>query len=186
MAATVVSNELFGAPGMSDPVVFHPGLVGITRKVDFAAANADASKAYAFIAVPKGFVITGIFAQENEACAAGTLTFKIADAADSASDKAVGSAVTVGGSALARSAQNLATPVVADEGAIVSLISSVKQTDGNVDVAIYGYTPWGDSLGNVVTPDYRASGQSASDAEDNRAGQDPFLKAQMAKMTMDA
>jgi hypothetical protein len=136
MAATVVSNELFGAPGMSDTVVFHPGLVGITRKISFAAANADASKAYAFIAVPKGFVITGLFAEETEACKAGTLTFKIADAADSANDKAVGSAVTVGGSAPARVAQNLATPVVANEGAIVSLISSVAQTDGTVDVEV--------------------------------------------------
>lgn len=184
MAATVVSNELFGAPGMSDPVVFHPGLVGITRKVSFAAAHADASKAYAFIAVPKGFVITGLFAEETEACKAGTLTFKIADAADSANDKAVGSAVTVGGSAPARVAQNLATPVVANEGAIVSLISSVAQTDGTVDVAIYGYTPWGDSLGNVVTPDYRASGQTEADAEANRAGEDPFLTAQAAKTSI--
>lgn len=182
MAATVVDNTLFGAAGVSDPVVFHPGLVGITRKLNFTASNAAASTAYSFIAVPKGFVITGLFAQENAKCDSGTLTMKIADAADSTKDAAVGSAITVGASALARAAQNLATPIVLNEGAVIYITSSVKQEDGEVDIAVYGYTPWGDSLDNVVTPGYRASGQTTNDAESNRAGTDPFLVAQAAKI----
>lgn len=182
MAATVVDNTLFGAPGVSDPVVFHPGLVGITRKVNFAAANAKAGTAYAFVAVPKGFVVTGLFVQETSKCASGTLAFKIADAADSTKDVSVGSAVTVGGATLVREAQNLATPVVADDGAVLCIVANADQEEGGVDVAVYGYTPWGDSLDNVVTPDYRASGQSDTDAADNRAGTDPFLVAQAAKI----
>ena len=185
MAATVVNQTIFGAPGVSDPVMFNPGLVGITRKIDFSATNVTASTYHAFIAVPKGFVITGAFVQENKKCAAGNLSFKIADAADSTNDKAVGSAVTVGGTTLARSAQNATSPIVLNDGAIVSLTTSVAQSKGEVEVAIYGYTPWGDSLDNVITPDYR-TGQSADDEAKNRAGKDPFLDAQAAKMNLQA
>lgn len=184
MASTpnTVVNTAFGAPGVSDPIMFHPGLVGIRRHVNFGVTNLTASTFYALFGLPKAFVPTGIFVEETSKCSASTtLTLKIADATDADNDKTLGAAVNVGGSALARATKvgTLGTNsfIVLDEGAIVSLVPGANLTGGAVNIVVYGYTPYGDSLGNVVTPDYRASGQSSADAAANRAGTDPYDEA---------
>ena len=177
MASTpnVVDVTKFGEGGVADPVLFHPGLDAIKRKVNFKATNLTASTYYALFGLPKAFVVTGIFVEETKKCSASTtLTLKIADASDGDNDKTLGAAVNVGGSTLARTAKvgTLGTNsfIVLDEGAIVSLVPGANLTGGEVNVVVYGYVPYGDGLGNVVTPDYREDGQYAT----NAAGIDPW------------
>ena len=165
----VVDTTKFGKGGVADPVLFHPGLDAIKRKVNFKATNLTASTYYALFGLPKAFVVTGIFVEETKKCSASTtLTLKIADASDGDNDKTLGAAVNVGGSTLARTAKvgTLGTNsfIVLDEGAIVSLVPGANLTGGEVNVVVYGYVPYGDGLGNVVTPDYREDGQYATNA----------------------
>ena len=42
---TTVNKTKFGASGVGDPVVFHPGLVGIKRSVDFGVLGAASGTA---------------------------------------------------------------------------------------------------------------------------------------------
>ena len=156
----------FGAGGISDPVLFHPGLDAIKRKVDFSAVNLSKDEAYALFGLPKAFVVTGIFVEETKKCsAAATLTLK-------AGTTTLGEAVNVGGSTLARTAK-LGTAAVLNEGSVVSLTANSAIIDGVANIVVYGYTPYGDSLGNIVTPDYRESGQTQT----NVAGIDPWQEA---------
>ena len=170
-----VNETAFGAGGVADPVLFHPGLDAIKRKVNFKATNLTASTFYALFGLPKAFVVTGIFVEETKKCSASTtLTLKVADKTDGDADKTLGAAVNVGGSTLARTTKlgTLGTNsfIVLDEGAIVSLVPGANLTGGEVNIVVYGYVPYGDGLGNVVTPDYRKSGQT----EQNVAGVDPW------------
>ena len=72
--ALTVNNTLFGAPGVSDPVMFHPGLVGIKRKVNFAKTPFAAGTSYALFGLPKAFVATGAFVEETAKCPAVNIT----------------------------------------------------------------------------------------------------------------
>ena len=173
MAVSTVDNTLFGAPGVSDPYAFEPGLVGIKRRINFNVANASAA-AYAFIPVPKGMVITGVRFEEAVKCgASGNLSLAICDG--SAADIAVGTAVAVGGSALACSVQNLATPVVVAKNSVVCLVPSAAQTAGSVIVTVLGYLADGESIEAVdlALPTWRA-GQTQDQFEANVSGGDAY------------
>ena len=174
MATPVTVDEtLFGADGVCDPVMFHPGLVGIKRKVNFSVTNATSGASYALFGLPKAFVVTGAFLEETEKCNAGTIALKVHNKTDSTNDKTVLAATNVGGSVLARGAAQLGTAVVLNDGDIVSMIatpSSGNMVKGEVNLVVYGHTPYGDSLGNVVTPDYRSIVQP----HQNTAGLDPW------------
>lgn len=171
---TEVDTTLFGNAGVADPVLFHPGLDAIKRKVNFAAAKPTSAGTYALFGLPKAFVVTGVFLEETKKCTAGTIGLIVADSADSSSDVTILSGTAVGGSALVRGAAQLSTAVVLDEGAIVSLVPTATSGDtfdeGEVNVVVYGYTPYGDGLDNIVTPGYRESGQTQT----NVAGVDPW------------
>lgn len=178
MAATEVSKDLFGAPGVSDPYVFEPGLVGIKRRINFNVANTAAGTVYEFLPLPKGMVVTAVRVEEVTSggkCAAGTVTMKICDASESSADKAVGSAVTVGGSTAACSVQNLATPVVITANSVVSVVTSVNETAGGVIVTIIGYLSDGESIEAVELelPTWRA-GQTEEQFLANVSGGDPY------------
>lgn len=180
MAATVVNKEFFGAAGVSDPYIFEPGLVGITRRVNFNIANVAASSANAFVGILKGMVVTAVRLEEVASggkCVAGTVQLKIADKADSANDKAVGTTLAVGGSAPATSVQALSAPVVISEDSVVSLYSSAKQEAGGVIVTLIGYLPDGESVEHfsVVANDLKwRAGQTAEQLAANISGGDAY------------
>ena len=171
---TVVNKTKFGAPGAGDPVMFHPGLVGIKRKVNFAALAAASGTAYALFGLPKAFVVTGAFIEETEFCTPGTIALKVADSADSTADKTVLSATSVGGSVKARGAAQLSTAVVLNEGDFVYMAATATSgatfPKGEVNLVVYGYTPYGDSLDNIEAPAYREVAQTQT----NVAGLDPY------------
>ena len=171
---TTVNKTKFGASGVGDPVVFHPGLVGIKRSVDFGVLGAASGTAYELFALPKAFVATGAFIEETDFCTPGTIALKIADASDSSSDVTVLAATNVGGSTKARGAAQLSTAVVLNEGAHVYMAATATSgatfPKGKVNLVVYGYTPYGDGLEGVVTPDYRA----VSQPETNVTGIDPW------------
>ena len=87
MAATSTANTLFGAPGASDPVMFHPGLVCIKRKFDFSVTPLDVSEVganQAAFGIPKSFVAIGAFFESGKDKngkypAAEAVTLKVAD-----------------------------------------------------------------------------------------------------------
>lgn len=178
--ALTVNNTLFGAPGVSDPVMFHPGLVGIKRKVNFAKTPFAAGTSYALFGLPKAFVATGAFVEETAKCPAVNIT--LGTKSGTASD--VMAATALGGATLARAAKQLATAKVIDGGDIVALTATAQTSgavttvdEGEVNVVVYGYTPYGDSLGNVDTPDWRTPTSPGSENERNVAGIDPYQSA---------
>lgn len=192
MAKTTVVNTLFGAPGVSDPQVFHPGLVCVKRRIDFSKSNTSASTFYALLALPKSFVAVGAFcesgADKNGSYPAATaFTLKVADADDNTNDITIGASFTPSNSAYKREtkltgyagtvASTTATitggPTVFDSGAIVGAELGA-QTTGYVEVGVFGYVPDGDSLGNVVTPGYRDAQQATVAAKDNVGKIDPY------------
>ena len=97
MSALTTDTTMLAADGVSDPKVGYPGLVAISKKVNFAQKNAAASTNYEFLDIPEGFVMTAAMVKEIEKCPSGTLTLKTKS--DSAT---IGSAVTVGSTNLAK------------------------------------------------------------------------------------
>ena len=93
-----VSTALFNGNGTFDPEIFKTG-VAIKRKVNFALAKPTGSTNYAFLPLPKGFVLTGLYVEETKKCSASS-TVTVKAEADSAT---IGAAVNVGGSTLAKS-----------------------------------------------------------------------------------
>lgn len=178
MAATTVVNTLFGAAGISDVQMYHPGLVAIKRKIDFSKTNTEASKNYAVLALPKSFIVLGTAiesgADKNGAFPAATaFTLKVADASDSANDISLGAAFTPSNSAYKREAK-LGTSQIFDAGAVVNAAFGA-QTTGVVEVAVFGLVPFADSLGNVPTTAPQREGTSATGSpKDNVAKLDPF------------
>lgn len=175
--ALTVDETLFGAPGVSDPVMFHPGLVGIKRKVNFAATPFSPGTNYALFGLPKAFVVIGAFVEETAQCPKVSIT--LGTKSGSAGD--VMAATDLGGATLVRSAKQLATAKVLDGGDIVALTATAQQGEtvtsvdqGEVNVVVYGYTPYGDSLDNVVTPDFRTLVSPGSENDKNVAGVDPY------------
>ena len=171
--AITVDKTKFGKGGVSDPVLFHPGLDAIKRKINFKATPLTPGTNYALFGLPKAFVVTGAFVEELETCPKVNIT--LGTEGGSATD--VMASTALGGSTKARGAKQLATAKVLDAGDIVSLTATAQTGEtvtsvdfGELNVVVYGYTPYGDGLGNVVTPDYRESGQYA----ENAAGIDPW------------
>lgn len=177
MAATTVVDTIFGAAGVSDVQMFHPGLVAIKRKIDFSKTNTAASTNYAVLSLPKSFVALGTAiesgADGNGAYPAATaFTLKVADASDSANDKTLGAAFTPSNAAYKREA-NLGTSQIFDDGAIVNAAFGA-QTAGVVEVAVVGFVPFADGLGNLVTPDPRGASAATATTQDNVAKLDPY------------
>lgn len=159
-----VNETLFGAAGVSDPIVFEPGLTGIMRKVDFAKANTTAGAFNALIAVPKSFVVTGAFIELSGGADCGAVTVQKGEA-----ETALVTATA--GEATVRAAANLAAADVCADGAMYTFKTANAATTGVAKIVVYGYQPYGDSLGNVVTPAYR-KGQTDADAGMNRGAID--------------
>jgi hypothetical protein len=191
-AATTVNNTLFGAAGVTDAKMFHPGLVSIERTIDFSKSNTAASTEYALFGLPKGFVAIGAFiesgADKNGNYPTATaFTPYVRDASDGDDDVAIGGSFTPSNSAYLRAtkltaytgtvASTTATisggPSVFDSGAIVSVTFGV-QTHGYVKIGVFGYVPDGDSLGNVATPAPRGASRATATDKDNVAKLDPY------------
>lgn len=171
--ALTVNDTKFGAGGVSDPVLFHPGIDAIKRKVNFKATPLTPGTSYSLFGLPKAFVVTGAFIEETVTCPKVNIT--LGTKGGTASD--VMAATALGGATLARGAKQLATAKVLDEGDIVALTATAQSNEtvtsvdfGEVNVVVYGYTPYGDGLGNVVTPDYRTVEQP----KQNVAAIDPW------------
>lgn len=198
MAATSTANTLFGAPGASDPVMFHPGLVCIKRKFDFSVTPLDVSEVganQAAFGIPKSFVAIGAFFESGKDKngkypAAEAVTLKVADTVNG-NDVTIGSAFTPSNSAYKRQtilngyagtvASTTATitggPAVFDAvdattGKLNAFLAlgSADRTQGALTVGIIGFVPDGDSLDNVVTAPYRVVEQP----QQNAAGIDPW------------
>lgn len=198
MAATSTATTLFGAPGASDPVMLHPGLVCIKRKFDFSVTPLDVSEVganQAAFGIPKSFVAIGAFFESGKDKngkypAAEAVTLKVADTVNG-NDVTIGSAFTPSASAYKRQtilngyagtvASTTATitggPAVFDAvdattGKLNAFLAlgSADRTQGSLCVGIIGFVPDGDSLGNVVTAPYRVVTQE----HDNTAGIDPW------------
>ena len=60
-ATTSVVEAKFGAPGVTDARMYHPGLVAVERTWDFSKTATSASTEYALLGLPKGFVALGAF-----------------------------------------------------------------------------------------------------------------------------
>lgn len=191
-AATTVVNTLFGAAGVTDAKMFHPGLVAIERTIDFSKSNTAASTEYAILGLPKGFVAIGAFfesgADKNGSYPTATaFTPYVRDASDGDDDVAISGAFTPSNSAYKRQtllkgyagtvASTTATitggPSVFDEGAIVSATFGA-QTTGYVKISVFGYVPDADSLGNVATPAPRGASRATASDKDNVAKLDPY------------
>lgn len=195
-ALTDVKNDLFGAIGVQDPEIFKTG-IAIKRVVNFRLTKLEASKNYAFLPVPAGFVMTGVYVKEmkddgdiGNYCSAGTLTLKTK--ADPT--KTLGAAVTVGSST---PAEKFLTPVAGTTakdssgsgtvsvpgGALafvasdmICLVASAAMAMGAVEVIIHGYLMNGGSLNaSALEVPYR-EGQSAADYDGNKSGGDLYLK----------
>lgn len=192
-AATTVYNTLFGAAGVSDAQMFHPGLVSIKRTIDFSKTNVEDGKAFAILGLPKSFVALGTFFESDADKdggypAANAITLKVADASDGDNDITIGS-FTPSNSAYKREtslygytgtvASTTATitggPKVFDSGAIVNInVASADATAGVVTVCVFGFVPDGDSLGNIVTPAPRAAEQATATQQTNVGVLDPY------------
>lgn len=199
MATTSTAKTLFGAPGASDPVMFHPGLVCIKRKFDFSVTPLDVSEVGAnqeVFGIPKSFVAIGAFFESGKDKngkypAAEAVTLKVADLTATANDITIGAAFTPSNSAYKRQtllngyagtvASTTATitggPAVFDavdsdtgERRAYLALGSADRTQGSLCVSIIGFVPDGDSLENVVTPPYRVVEQP----QQNAAGIDPW------------
>jgi len=178
MSALASTNTtLFGAGGVSDPFVFKSG-VGISRKIDFAAANmvaaAGDSENFEFIVLPKSFILKGLYVEEVEGCDAEvSITAKLKN-----DGSTVGSAVTVGDTNPLKSVQTLTHKVLADGDILCLCIaggaSGVAIKKGVVKVNVLGDLPDGDSLANfAITVPYRTSGQVDGD---NASKGDPLTR----------
>ena len=167
MAKLTTNTGIFGARGVSDVEVFKPS-VGVSRKIDLSltplTADKGATENYEFIALPKAFVMTGLYVEEVEPCSAAQITVK------SLSDGAtIGSAVTLGGDTPVTSVQNITAKTFA-EGDILCLCveggsdAALAVNRGVLKVNAIGYLPDGDSLANMkVNVPYRTSGQIAGE-----------------------
>lgn len=196
MAATSTANTLFGAPGASDPVMFHPGLVCIKRKFDFSVTPLDVSEVganQAAFGIPKSFVAIGAFFESGKDKngkypAAEAVTLKVADTVNG-NDVTIGAAFTPSNSAYKRqtilngyagtvaSTTDTGGPAVFDAvdattGKLNAFLAlgSADRTQGSLCVGIIGFVPDGDSLDNVVTAPYRVVEQP----QQNAAGIDPW------------
>lgn len=184
MALTTPKTTLFGAPGASDPVVLHPGLVCIKRKFDFSDTPVDITNDGAdqtLFGIPKSFVVLGAFFESDAdkggayPATAGTVTLKIADSTGGA-DVAIGTAFAPSATAYKRTTALLSAAKAFDSvdstaGTLPAFATfGANMTKGVVTVGLIGFVPDGDSLNNVVTPEYRASGQTQT----NVAGVDPY------------
>ena len=176
---TDLSTELFGAIGVYDPEVLKTG-IAIKRVVDFKISPIGSSKNYEFIKIPSGFVMTGVYVEELEKCASGTLTLKTVEDPT----KTIGAAVTVGGDTLAKS---MLDPVPSASGAAPSPIkfigadmicikASAAMATGKVAVVLHGYLMDGGSLNaDALEVPYR-NGQTAADAAANKSSGDLYLQ----------
>lgn len=154
MSALTTNTTLLAADGVSDPKVGYPGLVAISKKVNFAQAAAAAATNYEFLDIPEGFVLEKVMVKELEKCPSGTITLKTKS--DSAT---IGSAVTVGSTNLARAFLDPATVTAKDtvgtgtvsasqprafaSGDMLCIVASVAMAVGEVEVVIVGYFPDG-------------------------------------------
>ena len=207
MADITLDTTLFGAPGVSDPVLFHPGIDAIKRKLDFSVSPATHGTKYSLFGLPKAFVVTGVFLEETKRCCGIVSTSKVGGTVSlvavnntktDADDKTILAATNVGATAgspavwtpvrkavvttksvtISETATPFNDAIVLDEGDTVYLAVTLtggtsgtsKMDSGELNVVIYGYTPYGDGLGNVVTPDYRVVAQ----LQQNVAGVDPW------------
>lgn len=168
MSALTTNTTLLAADGVSDPKVGYPGLVAISKKVNFAQSNAVAATNYEFLDIPEGFVLEKVVVKELVKCPSGTITLKTKS--DSAT---VGSAVTVGSANLAKA---IMTPTADTQtgdvyvstasswtasskmklltgagggkdfpsGDMLCIVASVAMAVGEVEVVIIGYFPYGD------------------------------------------
>lgn len=202
MAVTSTATKLFGAPGASDPVMFHPGLVCIKRTFDFSVTPLDVSEDGAnqvAFGIPKSFVAIGAFFESDKDKngnypAAQAITLKVADLEATANDVTVGAAFTPSASAYKRQ-----TSITGYAGTVASTTATITggpaafdavdattgrrdaylalgandRTQGVVTVGIIGFVPLGDDLENVVTPTKRVITQPAT----NVAGVDPYQYA---------
>lgn len=137
MAALTTDTTLFSADGASNPRVGFQG-VTITREIDFEKTEAKASVNYEFIGLPQGFVALALGIEELDKCPAGTVAAKVKS--DSA---ALGTAVTVGDTNLAKSVQTLSKAFNA--GDMLCIVPSVKMDSGRVRVSVSGVLPNADT-----------------------------------------
>lgn len=198
-AATTVVNTLFGAAGVTDAKMFHPGLVCIERTIDFSKSNTAASTEYAILGLPKGFVAIGAFiesgADKNGNYPTATaFTPYVRDASDGDDDVAICDSFTPSNSAYLRATKLASTgsdgitqassstyavskvasaAKVFDSGAIVSATFGV-QSHGYVKLGVFGFVPDGDGLGNVATPAPRGASRATTADKDNVAKLDPY------------
>ena len=165
MSALATKNTtLFGANGVTDPVVFKTG-VGVSRTIDFAKSNmaaaAGESENFEFIALPESFIIKGLYIEELEK-ADTELSVTVKAYSDGAT---IGSAVTIGDTAPLKSVQTV-THKVLDKGDVLCLCiaggaSGVNVKSGVLKVNVIGDLPDGDSMANfAVSVPYRDSGQT--------------------------
>ncbi len=179
-ALTDVKNTLFGALGVEDPEVFKAG-VAIKRGVNFAITNLAASTNYAFLPIPAGFVMTGVYVKETAKCTSGTVTLKTKEDAT----KVVGSSVTVGGSTLAEQFLYPVAPSTADAAGdpiaflaadTLCVVTSAAMSAGAIEVVVHGYLMNGGSLTpKALEVPYR-EGQSEADYDANKSSGDLHLK----------
>lgn len=193
-ALSNVVNTLFGSIGAQDPEILKPA-VAFKRAVDFGLSNLDASKNYAFLPIPAGFVMTGVYFGETVKCTGGTLTLKTVNDPT----KTVGAAFAVGASALKTAFVKPVAAVVAKDTAgtgtvnvpggeltfdaadMLCIVPSAKMTDGAIEVVIHGYMMNGGSPSAAeLSVPYR-EGQSAADYAGNKSGGDLYLQKVAAK-----
>lgn len=114
MAATTPKKELFGAAGVGDVRMFHPGLVCIKRTIDFSVSPVDITVTdsndhnyQAVFGIPKSFVAIGAFFESKAdkagkyPSASGTVALKVADTT-AGNDIAIGGTFTPSASAYKR------------------------------------------------------------------------------------
>ena len=168
MSALTTDTTMLAADGVSDPKVGYPGLVALSKRVNFAQKNAAASTNYEFLDIPEGFVLEKVMVKELEKCPSGTITLKTKS--DSAT---IGSAVTVGSTNLAKAIMTPAADTKTGDvyvstgtswtasskmqlltgagggkdfaaGDMLCIVASVAMAVGEVEVVIVGYFPDGD------------------------------------------
>lgn len=186
---TDLSTDLFGAIGVYDPEVLKTG-IAIKRVVDFKISPIGSSKNYEFLKIPSGFVMTGVYVEELEKCASGTLTLKTVEDPT----KTIGAAVTVGSSALAKTLLDPVASVKAKDSAgtgtvdvpggplkflaadMLCIKASAAMGEGKVAIVLHGYLMDGGSLNaDELAVPYR-NGQTAADAAANKSSGDLYLQ----------
>ena len=206
MSATTTATKLFGAPGASDPVMFHPGLVCIKRKFDFSVTPLDVSEDgadQAVFGIPKSFVAIGAFFESDKDAngnypAAQGMTLKVADTVGG-NDITIGAAFTPSNSAYKRQTLITGYSGAGESAAAVTVtggpvafdavdsttgrldaflaLGATDRTQGVVTVGIIGFVPLGDGIENVVTPTARVVVQE----HENVAGVDPWQEAHRSR-----